>query len=194
MKIKIIAQDPSMSNWGLVAATFNTDTGKVEINEMMTIHKNKLEKSVKKALRVSNIDLNVARDLSKGINSFFDKYKPAFTIVEIPHGSQSSASMKGYGICLGLLGAVNTQMIQMTEMECKVNALGKRTATKKEMIAYAMAKHPEAKWHRRMFKGELVGVDGKNEHIADAIAALYAGLESDQFKAAIVMAKQLMGE
>jgi hypothetical protein len=52
-----------------------------------------------------------------------------------------------------------------------------------------MKLHPEADWKMRKSKGELVSVDGYNEHIADAIGALYAGLNTDQFLNAIEMAQ-----
>lgn len=188
MIIRVIAQDPSMNNWGLVAATVNVVTNEIVIQDMKTLTNLKSDLSTKKTVRKSTQDLTRARQINTQLKAFFDTHDPNFTMVEVPHGSQSASAMKGYGICLGILGSITTPLIQLSEQECKINAVGKKSATKKEMIDWAMALHPEAPWKMRKSKGVLVSVDGYNEHIADAIGALYAGLLTDQFLQAVEMA------
>lgn len=189
MIIRLVAQDPSMNNWGLVAATVNVLTEEIKIQEMLTVVNLKSDVSTKKTVRKSTIDLTRSRQISKAIHAFLEKHQPSFTMAEVPHGSQSASAMKGYGMCLGILGSIRTPMIQLSEQECKINAVGKKSASKSEMIEWAMKLHPEADWKMRKSKGELVSVDGYNEHIADAIGALYAGLNTDQFLNAIEMAQ-----
>ena len=170
-----------MNNWGLVSAQFDTDTYEMNIIDMLVVTNLKKDMANNKRARKSFLDLERARDLSGHIHSFVNEHSPKFTMVEVPHGSQSASAMKGYGMCLGVLGSINVPMIQLSEQECKINALGKRTATKSEMINWAMEKYPVANWKMRKSKGQLVSVDGYNEHLADAVGALEAGVLSEDF-------------
>lgn len=105
--------------------------------------------------------------------------------VEVPHGSQSSAAMKSYGMCIGLLGAVKgigKRFFELSEREVKKATVGNHNATKSEMIAWAMKEHPELDWPMKTEKGVQSVVEGKAEHMADAVAAIHAGLQSEQFR------------
>jgi hypothetical protein len=84
-------------------------------------------------------------------------------------------------------------MIEVTPAEVKLAGFGIRTATKQEMIAWATDKHPEANWKMRMLKGKKV-LTSDNEHMADATAAIYAGMKTEQFKTAIAMANMFKKE
>lgn len=44
-------------------------------------------------------------------------------------------------------------------------------------------KHPKAPWLRRKQSGQDVLVN-KNEHLADAVAAIHTGMQTDQFRRA----------
>ena len=192
MKIKVIGQDPSMCNWGLAACTIDTNDFSVTANELFVVQDIKEEKDTRKSVRKSSLDIIRARRLSERVNEFLARHSDAkFTMVEIPHGSQKAASMKGYAICITILAAQSINMIELNERECKLNALGKTSATKAEMIHWAMSEHPEANWKMRRLKGELVSVDGYNEHAADALSAVHAGLVSDQFVQAVTFAEAL---
>lgn len=184
MKINVLAQDPSMNNWGLVQAIYDTTTKSVEIVNMAVLV-NKKDTDKKKTVRVSSIDLDRARELTKGIGQAIATHEARFTFVEVPHGSQSASAMKGYGMCVGVLASIGIPMVQLSEADCKKATLGKTKATKAESIDWAMQKHPEAPWRMQTVKGVTKSVDGYNEHVADAIAALYAGIDSMEFKSAL---------
>lgn len=194
MKVRVVGQDPSMNNWGLVAADVDFDNDcKIEVVEMLVV--TNLKKNIKqnKTVRRSTLDLERTRDLSKEVQGFIAKHEPKFTMIEVPHGSQNATSMKGYGICLGILGSIRVPMIQLTEGECKIHAVNKKSASKAEMIDWAMSHYPDAGWKMRKSKGEMVSVDGYNEHLADALAALEAGLYTDQFINTMEMAIAMNG-
>jgi hypothetical protein len=55
------------------------------------------------------------------------------------------------------------------------------------MIEWAVAKHPDAPWLRR--GGKLIA---KNEHLADAVASIYAGLKTAQFASVLQMLRATM--
>lgn len=54
--------------------------------------------------------------------------------------------------------------------------VGSKTASKQEMIEWAMHHHPEANWPMKTRNKALSVITGSAEHMADAIAAIHAGL------------------
>ena len=93
--------------------------------------------------------------------------------------------MAGYAICVGILGALRASGIpffEVTPTEVKMVSVGKKTATKKDMIAWATRRHPEANWPIYKQNGEVLISEAKAEHMADATAAIYAGLACNSFQ------------
>ena len=93
--------------------------------------------------------------------------------------------MASYGICVGVLGALRATGIpffEVTPSEVKMSSVGSKTATKKEMIEWATTKHPEANWPTYKEYGVAVINEGKAEHMADATAAIYAGISCNDFQ------------
>lgn len=182
MKIQISGHDPSMSNWGIANGTIDTRTLEVEITEFF-ITKTKSEKG--KVVRANSDDLRRASELREGAMKAIEDAQMVF--VEVPHGSQSARAMASYGVCVGVLSAIDKPLIQVTAGEVKKivgkkDPLQKGAATKREMIDWAMKMQPNAPWKMKKIKGELSSVDGVNEHLADAIIAIYAGIKTEQFK------------
>ncbi len=106
-------------------------------------------------------------------------------IVDVPVGSQSARAMASYGICVGVLGALRANGIpffEVTPNEVKLAGAGNKTATKQEMIAWAMTKHPEANWPTYKQNGKIMVSEAKAEHQADAVATIYAGMACNSFK------------
>ena len=69
----------------------------------------------------------------------------------------------------------------MTPTEVKLAGAGKKTATKEEMINWAASQYPKANWLYQKRNGVKCLVN-KNEHLADAVAAIHAGIQSETFK------------
>lgn len=100
---------------------------------------------------------------------------------ELPVGSQSSRAQTSYGVCIGVLACVDKPLIQVTPNEIKHYVGNKLTTSKEEIIQWAITKQPDAPWLRRKQAGKDVLV-AKNEHLADAIASIYSGMQTDQFR------------
>ena len=101
--------------------------------------------------------------------------------------------MASYGVCIGILGTVaNTRvpLIEVNALETRKVITGKKEATKAQAIAWAMAKHPEAPWPTKTVKGVTSVIDSRAEHMADAIAAIYAAMETDTFKTMAILASK----
>ena len=174
MALTVVAIDPSFRNTALVAAVLVG--GKVtRILDAVTI---KTEKTKNKQVRASSDAINCCRKLSEEVQEFIKKHNPAVVFAETPSGSQSASSMKGYGISCFLLATINPPPIEVTPYEVKMASVGKKTASKKEMIEWAFNLYPSAPWVIDK-KTELPQMN--QEHVADAMAVIHAGLNTQEF-------------
>ena len=169
--LRVVGMDPSLRNWGISKGTLNLATSEVSIQEVAVI--NPVLPSGKQ-IRQNSLDLESAKQLAQ---SAMEAAKDAQAIfVEVPVGSQSARAMASYGICVGVLGALRASGIpffEVTPTEVKVTAVGSKVATKETMIDWAKTRHPEANWPKAAAKAE---------HMADATAAIHAGLRTNEFR------------
>lgn len=178
--IKVVGQDPSLRNWGLAVGHLDLETKKLHV-EYLDLTNPVLPTG--KQVRQNSLDLESALQLYKGASDAAIGAHAVF--VEVPVGSQSARAMASYGICVGVLGALRANGIpffEVTPTEVKLASVGNKTATKQEMIKWAMAAHPEANWPTYKQNGKAMVSEAKAEHMADAIAAIYAGLSCNSFK------------
>lgn len=185
-KVRVAGLDPSMRNLGMVRGVLDITSStffpeQIALVETVSSPKNK-------TVRKNSQDLQRARELYIGMHTFLQDVDLVF--VEIPVGSQSARAMASYGICIGLLASIDTAMFQVTPTEIKVTACNSKTATKDMMIKWAVNKHPGLDWFSHKSKG-VIKYSNKNEHIADAIGAVHAGLVSDQYKELMAMHKHI---
>lgn len=179
-KLKVVGMDPSLRNWGLASATFHVNTGEITISSLSSIHP---VLPTGKQVRQNSLDLESALQLAKVAYAFISDANAVF--VEVPVGSQSARAMASYGICVGVLGALRTMSVpffELTPTEVKLAGPGIKTASKKQMIEWAMATHPDADWPTYMEHGEQRVSEAKAEHMADAVAAIHAGVALNQFQ------------
>lgn len=187
-RLSILGCDPSFSNWGLAGGVYDTTTSKLEISWLDVISP-VVNKG--KQTRQNSIDLDRAKQLAKGFISWVKRVD--LIAAEVPHGSQSSRSMASYGVCIGILGTVaNTRvpLIEVNAIETRKVITGKKKATKTQAITWAMDKHPEAPWPMKSVNGVTSVIESKAEHMADAIAAIYAAMETDTFKTMAILANK----
>lgn len=172
--INFLSMDPSFRNTAIVKGQIVDGIVTLTGYELTITSKTKNKK-----IRASSDAVDRCRILMDSISDQLDKFKPNVTFSETPSGSQSAASMKGYGISCALIALLRPPAIQVSPMEVKVASVGSKTASKEEMIAWAVENHPELDWPRKP-NGDVV--KAKGEHIADAIAVVYAGMKTDQYK------------
>ena len=88
--------------------------------------------------------------------------------------------MKAYGVVCGILGTLRAegiQIIEVTPTEVKKTFTGNKNATKEQMIAQAVQLYPDANFP--MHRGQIAS---KAEHVADALAAIHAGVSTPIFQ------------
>lgn len=175
MKLKIVSLDISMSNLGAAVAEFDTDSNQLKILQCETFNP---EISKSKQVRQNSKDVDRGYQLFKAL---YHVTKMAdIVVVELPVGSQSARAMASYGQCTALIGALKMfcpTVIEVLPSEVK-SIVGKKDASKKEVIAWVQTKHPEAPLSAYKNQINLT----KAEHQADAIVAVHAAMKTDMFK------------
>lgn len=179
-KLKVVGCDPSLRNWGLAVGTYDLVSKTLKIERLDVICP---VLPTGKQIRQNSLDLETAHQLYQGAIAASEGAHAVF--VEVPVGSQSARAMASYGVCVGVLGALKANGIafyELTPTEIKLAGPGSKTATKQQMIQWAVFRHPEAPWPTYKEKGELRISEAKAEHQADAIAAIYAGIACNPFR------------
>lgn len=178
--IKVVGLDPSLNNWGIAQGELDMVTGFLTVSSLQVINP-VIPKG--KQTKQNSKDLAAAKQLFAGSLQAIQDANMVF--VEVPVGSQSARAMASYGICAGVLGALQSMefpLFEVTPTEVKMAAVGLKTATKAQMIQWATQAHPEAIWPTYKEKGKLLLSGSKAEHMADAIGAIYAGVKSNEFQ------------
>lgn len=174
--LKVLGMDPSLRNWGIAAGTLDTETGKLLVKHVNVIQSVLPEG---KQVRQNSKDLSAAQQIMAGVLPYLNE-KPHLIFAEVPVGSQSARAMASYGLCVGVLGAIRAigiPFFEVTPNEVKMATVGTKTATKAQMIAYALREQPLANWP--YLRGKLSAA--KAEHMADAYAAIVAGLNTNEY-------------
>jgi len=185
--IRVLGMDPSLSNWGLAGGLYDTDTGALHIKGLDLVTP---VFPTGKQVRQNSKDLERAHQLAQGIKLAVQDAEAIF--VEVPVGSQSARAMASYGICVGVLGALRANGVpffEVTPIEVKLATIGKKTASKAEIIDRAMTQHPGDFWPMQTKKGVRTVIAGKAEHMADAIGAIEAGVITSQFQQTVSFIK-----
>lgn len=186
-KIIFAALDGAIANFGIARLVYDTDTGKLDVLELLL---QKTEKSKEKQKRASSDDLSRAQQQANFVRE--NTKDCAVVFGEVPSGGKDAKATRAFGIITGIYASIERPFQEVTPGEVKIAAVGTRTASKEEMIAWAVEKFPNANWIRAKRdgaswkKGDLVA---DNEHLADAVAIGHAGVKTTEFRQMISMLK-----
>lgn len=175
MKIPVVGFDPSLRNWGIASSLLDLETGYLDTPHLTLVCPKDMEG---KQVRQNSHDLHIANQLAEVVIPIAKSAKVIF--VEVPVGSQSARAMVSYGVCVGILGSIRSlgiPLIEVTPTEVKQVFTGNKLATKDDMIQMAVKLYPNANFPKR--KTEVIA---KAEHVADAIAAIHAGVSTPVFQ------------
>lgn len=181
--MRVVGFDPSLRNWGIAEAELCLETGTLSDIHLQL---SSTVKSTTKSVRVNSSDLQRAEALAQAAIAAAKRAKVVF--VEVPVGSQSANGMKSYGVCIGILGAIRSMGIPLIEVspdEVKIAFTGNKLATKKQMIDKALEYYPDANFPKHAGKISA----SKAEHLADALAAIHAGVNTQMFTTIMRMHK-----
>jgi len=172
--VTVMGIDPSLRNTGIAIALVDTDTNSIESIIALSLAQTK---PGPKNQRKSSADYEAALVLTSTIKRRIHEFNPKVVFAEIPSGSQSSRGTMSAGISIGIMASTSPQPIEVTPQQVKLQSCGILTATKDEMIEWAVGLYPDAPWHMRGGK-----IKKSNEHLADAIAVIHAGFVTPQWE------------
>ena len=175
MLIQVAGFDPSFTNWGIAEGQLDLVTGYLENVRLEIVS---TEKGKAKQVRTNSDDLQRCEELARKALEVGRRCKAIF--VEVPVGSQNASGMKAYGVVCGILGTLRAegiQIIEVTPTEVKKTFTGNKNATKEQMIAQAVQLYPDAN-----FPMHRCQIASKAEHVADALAAIHAGVSTPIFQ------------
>lgn len=176
--LRVMGIDPSLRNTGMALAEVDLTTGKITPVAIDMVQTKAADKT--KLQRQNSADLVSCRTTYRGVQARIADWKPNIITGEVPGGAQDARAALSFGMSIMLLASVPGPIIEVTPSEVKLASAGKKTATKPEMIAWAHAKAPALLWNTHKKKGETI-LNADNEHMADALAAIYACVETTQF-------------
>lgn len=166
----VVGVDAAFANFGLCLAHANGALLRpVELKLISTVGQDK------KVVRKSSDDLRRAKELHDAFVGF--SKQAAVVFAEVPSGSQSARSSWSLGIAVGVLASCPVPLIQVSQLEVKMATVGRKTASKDDMINWAIALYPNLNWIRHAGR-----VTNANEHLADAVATIHAGMKTDTYK------------
>ncbi|MCA1379490.1 hypothetical protein I6F34_01475 [Bradyrhizobium sp. BRP05] len=193
--VLVAGLDPAFANFGIARMWLDLDTLALTLDRFRTISTEKLA-GKKKQIRQNSDDLRRARELFAGMHEELADCR--FCFAEIPSGAQHARSSYGFGVAVGVLASCKIPMFEVMPLETKLGSVGSKTADKPDVIAWAAERYPEAPWQRyeadtRNKKGAIVNTAGglhvQNEHVADAIAIVHAGIRLPEFKQSLAFLK-----
>lgn len=177
MLIKILGVDPALNNLGLAHMVYNTQTTCLDLERVdLIVTDNQAGKTVRK----NSDDLRRARELYGAL--LLAQHEKHCVVAEVPTGTQSARGSISNGICIGVLACLSKPLIEVSPSEVKMASVGSKSASKQEMIDWGTRQYPHANWPMR--GGNYLK---KNEHLADAVAAVWAGVRTEQFKGMVSM-------
>jgi Holliday junction resolvasome RuvABC endonuclease subunit len=175
--INVLAVDPSLANFGMAYLRVELSSLEISITGLSLIE---TEKRSNKTVRQNSDDLRRAQEIVQRFHAAAAGNTVCFA--EIPTGAQSARAMYAFGLSVGVLASCPIPLIQVQPFETKLATVGTKTASKEEMIEWAVEKYSTAPWLRH--GGKIVN---KNEHLADAVAIAHAGVKHEQFQQLLAM-------
>ena len=199
--MRVVGLDPALRNFGMVAADLHPSAGTWLIDVVAMGLLQTEGDGAKRAVRKSSENLRRGREVFTGMTAFMAQHNPAMVFVEVPTGAQSAAAAIGLGIAVGVLTSITIPVIEVAPSEVKGLFTTKVAAVPKARIMdWAFNGWPEAPWHRYTRAGKIVGKGGvvkaawnagdymaENEHLADALATIQAGIATPTFKQLLAM-------
>lgn len=182
-KIIVAGLDGAKANFGITKMTYDTVTGKLDIIGLRLVE---TKKSTAKTVRKSSDNLARATEIAEALREELADCVMAFG--EVPSGGKSADAVLSFGIVIGLYASLPVPMVEVSPAETKKATVGTSTASKEEMIEWAIETYPNAPWLLTKRNGEMVPV-AKNEHLADAAAIVHAGIKLPVFKQVVALSK-----
>ena len=169
--LTFLSVDPSLSNTALVWGDIYPDNS-INFYNYRLIHTEK-----KKGEKVILDLVDRSTYILKSLKDVLDEIKPDVCFAELPTGSQSASASVGVGISCCIISYLRLrckQVVTVTASAVKLDAIGNKNATKKEIMKYCENKYPNFLFERKK-DGSLL--ECRMNHVADAICIAESGFK-----------------
>jgi Holliday junction resolvasome RuvABC endonuclease subunit len=168
----IMAIDPGFATTGAALMELSNGQWRCAASELI---KTEPPKNKGKLLK-GDADFARCMELARGLRRLAAAHKVFGVVMELPPGGAKSASAVRAmalvtGICAGVLDGLDLAYEVYQPGDVKKAAIGGRTGSKEEMMAWAVDAHPETAAEYCRKAGKLLNAF---EHVADALAVFAA--------------------
>ena len=190
----ILGIDPGLRSTGFAAAEIDKSAGSiVRVLQIGTIQ---TEPQTARKVRKTSDHLRRAREQANAILSVIDRHNVSVIAFELSTVTPYTHPTFSFGVMTGIVAALGRPIIQVLPHEVKFAACRNTRATRRDIIAWALAKTAgdNLTWPTTARTNSLrLTYLGRNvtnaaEHPADALAAIEAALATEEFRLAAKMA------
>lgn len=173
--IRIVGFDAALNNFGIAQAYYDTACDTLDTYRLQLVT-TEAWKGPKRGSKAGD-ELRRARHIhSEMLRNCVGMDMCA---AEVPSGSQSAKAARSLGIVVGVLAAHPIPMIEVSQHDVKMAAVGNPRASKDQMIDWAVSLYPDLNWP---IKSNGVIIKGRAEHLADAIGVLHAAIKTGKVR------------
>lgn len=165
MQLIILTNDPSLTAWGWAVIKNDRIIDSGCIKTSPEHKKQRIRKSDDTTRRIS--------DINAVLLGVIQKHKVNYILSEAPHGSQNASAATMIGIAAGITQTISDCLKigieYFSEQDSKKTVLGKKAATKNEMVEAISKLYPQRKITNRF----VTDIKFRDEAVADAIAVYH---------------------
>lgn len=187
-RINIAGIDPSLTHTGIAKGVYDLKRKVFDVTRLRLVV---TENETCKTVRKNSDDLRRVTMITEALYEELADCQVVFS--EVPTGTQSARAAFAFGMVLGILGGVFTapgfkpRLIQVLPREVKLAIPGgSKVTSKEEIVDWAVGRWPTVGWlkgrAKSKFKVAGMNLTADNEHLADACAAINAGVRTSQFR------------
>jgi Holliday junction resolvasome RuvABC endonuclease subunit len=178
----VMGLDGSLQNFGIAIAKI--DPVKLRIIDILELKLSKTHKN--SAIKRADDDMERFKQHWREILAIGEKYDPQMVFGEIPSGSKDVRAAFAFGGVTAMLACIATEIdvVTVTPMQVKVASTGVKHADKEDIIEAMYHCFPNAEWlvskkpnAMNIKTPEGLFLMNANEHLADAIGVIKAGLD-----------------
>jgi Holliday junction resolvasome RuvABC endonuclease subunit len=192
-EITVLGLDPGLGSTGYAIAAIDLATRR--ISRVIKVGIVTTDRQKLKQVRQTSDCLRRAAHLTRNLTSIIAEHGVSMIAMEMCGASPHIYPTFSFGVMIGIAASLDRPIIEVLPNEVKLAATGNKKATKSEIVAWAVKKTGKRNvgWptsrRANSFNVVLQGkyVTKAAEHPADALAAIEASLNTEQFKLALAL-------
>jgi Holliday junction resolvasome RuvABC endonuclease subunit len=189
--LRILGLDFGLAYTGFAIAEVDIESGSITRVCDLGVITTESQRQIKQ-IRLTSDDLRRATIIAEAIGRKRDEAQVDVVAAEMVTSTRHIRPTFSFGVLVGITASLRRPVIQVLPHEVKLAATGRRDASKKDIIQWALrlTERDHVQWPtsaRSNSRGLRIGnsfVQRSAEHQADALAVIQAAVRSDQFNLA----------